>query len=61
MSKSFDDLIKYRMERAFETLADARILADNNSWNSCINRLYYASFYSINALLIKNNIRTHTP
>jgi len=60
MNKSIDDLIKYRIERAFETLADARILADNSSWNSCINRLYYASFYCINALLIKNNIRTHT-
>lgn len=30
MNKSLDDLIKYRIERAFETLADARILADNS-------------------------------
>jgi hypothetical protein len=60
MSNTLADLIQYRIDRAYETLADARLLADNNSWNSCINRLYYASFYVVNALLLKNNIRTHT-
>ena len=60
MSGSFDDLIKYRIERANETLADARLLANSKSWNSCINRLYYASFYIVSALLLKNNIRTNT-
>ena len=60
MSGKIDDLIKYRIDRAYETLADARLLADSGRWNSCINRLYYASFYSVNALLLKNNIKTHT-
>jgi uncharacterized protein (UPF0332 family) len=60
MSGSIDDLVKYRIERAYETLADARLLADSGRWNSCINRLYYASFYSVNALLLKNNFQTHT-
>jgi uncharacterized protein len=60
MSVNIDDLIKYRIERARETLADARLLADSGRWNSCINRLYYASFYCVNALLIKHDIRTHT-
>jgi len=60
MSGSIDDLIRYRIERAYETLADARLLADSKRWNSCINRLYYASFYSVSALLLKNNMRTYT-
>ena len=60
MTGSLDDLIKYRLERAYETLADARLLANGGRWNSCINRLYYASFYAVNALLIKNNFKTHT-
>jgi uncharacterized protein len=51
MSGSIDDLITYRIERARETLTDARLLADAGRWNSCINRLYYASFYIVNALL----------
>lgn len=60
MSDNIDDLIKYRIDRAYETLADARLLAESDRWNSCINRLYYASFYIVNALLLKNNIRVHT-
>ena len=60
MSGNLNDLIKYRIERVYETLADARLLADSGRWNSCINRLYYASFYSVNALLLKNNFQTHT-
>ncbi len=60
MSGNIDDLIKYRIERAYETLADASLLADSGRWNSCINRLYYAAYYSVNALLLKNNFRTHT-
>jgi len=60
MNGNVDDLIKYRIERANETLADALLLAEGCRWNSCINRLYYASFYCVNALLLKNNVRTHT-
>ena len=60
MSGNIEDLIKYRIERAYETLEDARLLADSGRWNSCINRLYYASFYSVNALLLKNKFRTYT-
>ena len=60
MSGSIADLIKYRIERAYETLADASLLAESGRWNSCINRLYYASFYDVNALLIKNNFKTYT-
>jgi len=60
MSGNVNDLIKYRIERANETLADARLLADKERWNSCINRLYYASFYAVNALLLNNNFKTHT-
>jgi uncharacterized protein (UPF0332 family) len=59
MKLSLGDLIKYRIERAYDTLDDARILAENGKWNSCVNRLYYACFI-VSTLLVKNNIRTHT-
>ena len=40
------------MERAHETLEDARILANAARWNACVNRLYYACFYAVSALLV---------
>ena len=46
------DLIKYRKNRAQETLEDALLLAGSGRWNACVNRLYYACFYAISALLL---------
>jgi uncharacterized protein (UPF0332 family) len=50
------DLILYRMDRAKETLEDARILADAGRWNACVNRLYYACFYAVSALLVRHGL-----
>jgi uncharacterized protein len=53
---------KYRLERAFETIEEAKILAEKNRWNTTANRLYYASFYAISALLVisyENSPITH--
>jgi len=45
-------LIKYRLQRARETLQDAHLLFDQNgSPESVINRAYYAMFYAVLALL----------
>ena len=51
-----DDLIRYRLARAYETLDEAKMMAEMEHWNTCVNRLYYACFYAVNALLIKNNL-----
>jgi uncharacterized protein len=48
------DLVLYRMTRADESLEDARILAKAERWNACVNRLYYACFYGVSALLVIN-------
>jgi uncharacterized protein len=48
------DYIQYRLERAHEVLDIAKLAADAGAFNSCVNRLYYAMFYAINALLFKN-------
>ncbi len=55
-----ENYINYRLGRAYEAFEDARLLAENDRWNTAINRLYYASFYSIIALLIKNGIEAQT-
>ncbi len=60
MTGTKDDLIKYRMFRAKDTLDDAKILADKQKWNSTINRLYYASYYAVTALLLNSDINSTT-
>ncbi|NPA67760.1 MAG: HEPN domain-containing protein [Chlorobi bacterium] len=60
MSGTKNDYIKYRIEKFQEIFEDALILAKNGRWNSCVNRLYYSSFYLISALLYKNNIKATT-
>lgn len=47
-----DEYVKYRIERAKETYDDALLLFKKGSWNSSINRLYYAAFYAAIALLL---------
>jgi len=52
------DYIKYRLNRADDAFDEALILAENKRWNAVINRLYYACFYSVIALLLENQIET---
>ena len=56
MTRSSQELTSYRLQRARETLEDARILADARRWNPCVNRLYYACFYAVSALLIREGL-----
>jgi uncharacterized protein (UPF0332 family) len=37
-------------------LEDARILARESRWNACVNRLYYACFYAVSALLVHDGL-----
>ncbi len=58
MSIDRASIIKYRLERADETIEEAKILASTNHWNSVANRLYYACFYAVTALLFQEDLRT---
>lgn len=60
MTDKKKEYISYRISRAHDTFADAKLLAENQSWNSCVNRLYYASFYMVNALLVLNDFEAKT-
>lgn len=48
--------IRYRLEKAQEVYVAACVLYDVQQWNSVINRLYYACFYSASALLLYKHI-----
>ena len=45
-------LIKYRLERANESLKAAQLLFDNKLLIPAMNRIYYSMFYSVQALLV---------
>ena len=45
-------LISYRMQRAKESLEAAQLLSDNKMLTSSMNRIYYAMFYAVQALLV---------
>lgn len=60
MTGTKEDYINYRIEKAKQILHDAEILIAQKSWDSAINRLYYACFHSVHALLLSQNISTKT-
>ncbi len=45
------DFIKYRREKAKQTLDDACYLLKGKRLFSAVNRIYYALFYEVSALL----------
>jgi uncharacterized protein (UPF0332 family) len=53
-----EDYAKYRLHRAKDTIAEVEVLIQNKYWNTAINRLYYACFYAVGALLVKHGIET---
>ncbi len=49
------DFSQYRIQRAKETILEVEIHIENKFWNTAINRMYYACFYAVGALLTKHN------
>ena len=60
MNDYIGDYIKYRIEKSDQASNDALILARSGSWNGSINRLYYACYYLVSALTLKDGIETKT-
>ncbi|MCA1752262.1 MAG: HEPN domain-containing protein [Cryomorphaceae bacterium] len=60
MKGNTKDLVHYRLLRAKETLEDAKLLAEKQRWNSCINRQYYAAYYAVTALLMNEGFHSST-
>jgi len=50
------DLIHYRISRARETIDEARVLLESNMTHGAANRIYYACFYVVTALLLSENL-----
>jgi len=51
MNNNLRTLAQYRLDRASETLLEAKLLFETGHFNGSVNRLYYAAFYAARALL----------
>jgi len=51
-----EEVIKYRRKRAKETLEEAEIMLDNRKLFAAVNRMYYAIFYEVLALLLTKEL-----
>jgi len=59
MKEELHALISYRLKQADDSIAEARVLLkEGMSLRAVMNRLYYALFYSVLALLQKKQIGT---
>lgn len=53
-----EDYSDYRIKRALETIDEVENHILNGFWNTAINRMYYACFYAVGVLLVKNGVQT---
>ena len=54
------ELVSYRLNKANQTLKEIDILLKNELWNTAVNRMYYACYYAVSALLINSAIQAQT-
>jgi uncharacterized protein (UPF0332 family) len=55
-----DELVRYRITKARETLEEVKLHIENELWSTAINRLYYACYYAVIALLLDKGIQPKT-
>jgi uncharacterized protein (UPF0332 family) len=56
--EQLEDLLRYRIEQAHETLREAEILLNASALRGAVNRAYYAMFYALLALLATKRLGT---
>ncbi len=58
--KGRNELVTYRITKAINTFKEIDLLINNKLWNTAVNRLYYACYYGVTALLISRRIEAQT-
>lgn len=53
-------LVANKVRRSRETWAETLGIIENNYWYAAANRMYYACYYMVSALLLKNGLSSHT-
>ena len=59
MSGKHRAYIQYRLERSAATLDEAKVLAKAGYARGTVNRIYYACFYAVSALLLTEGQSSH--
>ena len=59
MTQGSEDLVKYKLERSGETLEEAKIMLRSSHLFGAANRIYYACFYAVSALLLSKDLSSH--
>lgn len=54
-------LVTYKIEKAIKTLEQVKTIIPMGYWEMAANRLYYAAYYAVSALLLKDgfSVQTH--
>jgi len=63
MSLSDDErriMVELEIERAEKITEQFETLREQQYWDTLVNRMYYAAFHAVSALLIHNSLRVHT-
>lgn len=55
-----ETLVAYRLKRADETYAEAVATSKMKLWPATANRLYYAAFYAVSALLLYDGLHAQS-
>lgn len=53
-------IVELELEKSYRTYDAALIMVDNEHWEGAANRLYYALFHAVNALLIHDGHKVNT-
>jgi uncharacterized protein (UPF0332 family) len=53
-------IVEHRLLRAKDTLEEAKVLLHSQHWHGASNRLYYACYHAVTALLVQNGHSPHT-
>lgn len=59
MTEGQEDLIRYKISRAEETLDEARVMLQTGHPYGAANRIYYACFYAVTALLLTRDLSSN--
>ncbi len=51
------DLCRYRLKQADDAVLEARLLQNAGHLRGAINRAYYAMFYALQVLIVKNRVK----
>ena len=63
MSLSIEErnaIVEHRLQKAHDTFTEAKGIVEMSYWHAAANRLYYACYYAVSGLLIKNGYSAHT-